>query len=406
MAYSPTSILIAVLLAGAFSLSSASALTFEAWQATRFSAGQLSDPAISGPNADPDGDGRVNLTEYAFGLDPLISDQDESTTVLGPNGMTLTFPEAVAATDLLYHLEESPDLAHWITPNSANRTVLANDGTIRLVSIFNPNAPAAPLIWFNRLRVLITPDGTEPLAAPSRVDAKIQIPLKIKVGWNDGTKIETGFSVEKRVGPSGGWGEIALTGADINSFMDLDIVGSTEYTYRVSAVQGEYASDPSNEFTITTPLDTDGDGIPDDMEATYGTDPMVFSSGNNGIPDGWWIEYGMSLYSDPNADPDGDGRSNYQEFLDGTDPMTADTATNGGSGTPLPPSGLALTTLENGRNELTWANRSTASGIIIERTEDGASWQTVGVVAGTKTNFTDATAQPETVYFYRLVAFK
>ncbi len=402
MGNSPTSILTAVVLAGAFSLSSASALTFDAWRATKFSAGQLADPAISGPNADPDGDGRANLTEYAFGLDPLITDQDESTTVLGPNGMTLTYPEAVAATDLLYHLEESPDLAHWITPNSPSRTVLANDGTIRLISIFNPNAPASPLKWFNRLRVLITPDGTESLAAPSRLDAKIQIPLKIKVGWNDGTKIETGFAVEKRVGPAGTWAEIALTGADVNSFMDLDIVGSTEYTYRVSAVQGEYASDPSNEFTITTPLDTDGDGIPDDMEAAYGTDPMLFSSGNNGVPDGWWIRYGLSPFSTIAQDTDKDGRTDIQEFFDGTDPLVADSAPT--SPAPLAPSGLTLTTLDNGHNDLTWTNNGTAVGVIIER-KVGLIWQTVGISGGTKTTFTDATSLPDIVYVYRVTAY-
>jgi Bacterial TSP3 repeat len=54
---------------------------------------------------------------------------------------------------------------------------------------------------------------------------------------------------------------------------DLFITGSTEYNYRVCALQGEYASEYSNEFTVTAPFDTDGDGIPDDMEATYGTDP-------------------------------------------------------------------------------------------------------------------------------------
>jgi len=136
-------------------------------------------------------------------------------------------------------------------------------------------------------------------------------------------------------------------------------------------------------LTVTTPLDTDGDGIPDDMEATYNTDPMLFSSGNNGIPDGWWISYGMSPYSDPNADPDGDGRSNYQEFMDGTDPLTADSVPNPGATAPLAPSALALTTLDSGHNELSWGNNSTASGIIVERTTDGANWQTVGVVACT-----------------------
>lgn len=398
----PLQSLTVALLFGAFSLSSASALTFPAWQASKFTTGELADPAISGPNADPDGDGRPNLLEYAYGLEPLTSDQDESTVAAGPNGLTLTYPEVVAATDILYHLAESPDLQHWITPNTTTRTVLADDGTMRLVSIFNPNAPAAPLKWFNRLQVLITPDGTESLAAPTRVDAKVEVPLRLKIGWNDKTKIETGFAVERRVGASGPWEEIGTVGADAYYFLDLDIAPLTEYTYRVSAIQGEYASDYSSEFTFTTPADTDGDGIPDDMESMYNTDLMMFSSGNNGVPDGWWIFYGLSPHGSTTQDTDGDGRTDVQEYFDGTDPTVADSAPT--SPAPLAASDLILTTLDNGHNELTWTNNDTPVGNIIER-KDGANWQTVGIVSGMETTFTDATALPDIVYFYRVTAY-
>lgn len=40
------------------------------WQATHFSAGELDNPAISGPDADPDQDGMKNVVEFAFGFDP------------------------------------------------------------------------------------------------------------------------------------------------------------------------------------------------------------------------------------------------------------------------------------------------------------------------------------------------
>ena len=53
-------------------------------------------------------------------------------------------------------------------------------------------------------------------------------------------------------------------------------------------------------FAVAAVPDTDGDGLPDDWENTYGFNP---ASG-----------------SDRNVDSDGDTMSNYQEFLAGTDP--------------------------------------------------------------------------------------
>lgn len=46
------------------------ALSPDAWRALWFSAAALADPAVSGWEADPDGDGASNLMEYATGTDP------------------------------------------------------------------------------------------------------------------------------------------------------------------------------------------------------------------------------------------------------------------------------------------------------------------------------------------------
>lgn len=57
----------------------------------------------------------------------------------------------------------------------------------------------------------------------------------------------------------------------------------------------------------TNGVDTDGDGIPDDIELLLGLDPLLIDSDNDGI-------------SDANEDFDGDGVGNLTEIILGTDP--------------------------------------------------------------------------------------
>jgi surface-anchored protein len=52
----------------------AATVSYTAWRDTQFSPAQAADPLVSGPGADPDGDGFANLEEFAFGGDPLVPD--------------------------------------------------------------------------------------------------------------------------------------------------------------------------------------------------------------------------------------------------------------------------------------------------------------------------------------------
>lgn len=49
--------------------------TYATWTATHFDAAQLKDPLLSGPMADPDKDGLLNLIEFAGDGHPLVSDR-------------------------------------------------------------------------------------------------------------------------------------------------------------------------------------------------------------------------------------------------------------------------------------------------------------------------------------------
>jgi alpha-tubulin suppressor-like RCC1 family protein len=73
-------------------------------------------------------------------------------------------------------------------------------------------------------------------------------------------------------------------------------------------------------------IDSDHDGLTDQEELQYGTDPYNFDTNGDGISDGAAIRLGISATS---MDTDGDGLTNAQELAMGTDPLVADTDRDG-----------------------------------------------------------------------------
>jgi hypothetical protein len=86
----------------------------DAWRLATFTAAQLADPAISGDEADPDGDGIRNLTEYPLGLNPLARDAAAATTGWDGSGhLAITYFQRRSATDVTVLTEGSTDLRIW-----------------------------------------------------------------------------------------------------------------------------------------------------------------------------------------------------------------------------------------------------------------------------------------------------
>ncbi|GAA3946297.1 hypothetical protein GCM10022278_01850 [Allohahella marinimesophila] len=98
----------------------------------------------------------------------------------------------------------------------------------------------------------------------------------------------------------------------------------------VTDSSGLSSSLPTFSITVTPPVDTDGDGVPDDVEVSQGTDPGLEDefkdTDGDGIPD--YVETVVDQ-TDPNddekfKDSDGDGVPDYVEInKDSTDPLDA-----------------------------------------------------------------------------------
>ena len=73
--------------------------SFADWQTLYFTPDQLADATVSGPNADPDGDGVENLLEFAFNLDPTFAEPAVMVAGTGLRGLPLVRLETVAEGD-------------------------------------------------------------------------------------------------------------------------------------------------------------------------------------------------------------------------------------------------------------------------------------------------------------------
>ena len=81
-------------------------------------------------------------------------------------------------------------------------------------------------------------------------------------------------------------------------------------------------------------MDFDGDGLPDLLEFSSGTNPFSSDSDGDGLPDGWEVEYGLDPLSTTGnngaaGDPDMDGLENSLECALGASPLLADTDEDG-----------------------------------------------------------------------------
>ncbi|MCC6235233.1 MAG: hypothetical protein IT580_21505 [Verrucomicrobiales bacterium] len=119
--------------------------TFDSYLAAKFPG--VTDPAIVGPTADGDGDGLPLFVEYAFGLNPVLSEPAFAPLkiVLAPGDTTrrvLEYARPAGLAGITYRFEVSTDAIHWTPLESTPEITPGADGreTLKWVD----NAPVIP----------------------------------------------------------------------------------------------------------------------------------------------------------------------------------------------------------------------------------------------------------------------
>src|SRR5918996_6598545 len=80
--------------------------------------------------------------------------------------------------------------------------------------------------------------------------------VELALTWNDNSTDEDGFYIERRVGTSGTYQQIAGVGRNVASYTDANLSNGTTYCYRVRAFNAVGNSAYSNENCATTPAAT------------------------------------------------------------------------------------------------------------------------------------------------------
>jgi hypothetical protein len=78
------------------------------------------------------------------------------------------------------------------------------------------------------------------------------IAAQLTLTWSDNSSNENGFNIERRVGTTGTYAQMASVGINVNSYIDTNLLDSTTYCYRVKSYNSAGSSAYSNERCATT----------------------------------------------------------------------------------------------------------------------------------------------------------
>ncbi len=129
---------------------------FDDWLDGYFTEDQIGDEDVSGPNADPAGDGIPNFLKYALNLDPWESSRSALPAAGWEDGqLSLTYRRLKDAEDVSYIVEVSSDLVDWESGQDYVEVgAVSDEGDVERVEALAVAFPGGADRGFMRLRVV------------------------------------------------------------------------------------------------------------------------------------------------------------------------------------------------------------------------------------------------------------
>ena len=261
--------------------------------------------------------------------------------------------------------------------------------------------------------------------APGSVNAEPVTNHKIALTWTDSSSNESGFKIERRNGgltaPPSTYFEIAVVGANVNTYADSNLTPNTEYSYRLRAFNAGGHSIYSNEtssLTLPNPPVTPS-GLTLAVISNRQIDLIWADSSDNEV--GFAIERKTAAGVFEQVGTTATNMFNYSDttLVEKTTYFYRIFAFNTGGNSnysfeanattlPNPPTaatGLTATVAGNSRINLTWQdNADDEDGFRLERNVDSVFVQ-IAVVGANVTSYADTGLTAEVMHTYRVRAF-
>ncbi|MCZ6673965.1 MAG: fibronectin type III domain-containing protein [Verrucomicrobia bacterium] len=271
----------------------------------------------------------------------------------------------------------------------------------------------------NEVSAMTSSDTIKP-AAPAGLAANAINFDQIHLTWTDTSDNESGFRIERMEGAEGTFAFIGNVSADVTSYTDKNLQPETSYTYRiVSYINGALSSDNSGEASATTssiPLPVAPSNLAiaslavevvslswednSDVESGFKIQRKV---GDGSFEDLISVNENVTYFNDTTVSEMQTYSYRVLAFNIGGDSEVSNEA----EAVILfaAPQLLVGEAVTSTRIELTWNDVSSVeTSYRVERKSGEADFEVIGTIGANSVLYSDAVAEPNTTYTYRVIA--